>query len=98
MRRDFKAWASVPSDGGRPRGCCGGGVERRRKAEGGEQEGSLSGRDGLTPGASPDLDSCMRTLIVSSGWQHSCRAPKEGRKRERERIFAAYIEGRKEMG
>ena len=26
---------------------------------------------GLTPGARPDLESCLRTLIVSSGWQHS---------------------------
>ena len=25
-----------------------------------------------TPGARPDLESCMRTLIVSNGWQHSC--------------------------
>lgn len=24
-----------------------------------------------TPGARPDLESCMRTLMVSSGWQHS---------------------------
>ena len=82
VRRDFKAWASVPSDGGRPRGCCGG--EGGKDAEGGRRKaaskrGSLSGRDGLTPGASPDLDSCMRTLIVSSGWQHSCGAPKERR-------------------
>lgn len=28
-------------------------------------------RDGHTPGARPDLESCMRTLMVSSGWQHS---------------------------
>ncbi len=25
----------------------------------------------LTPGARPDLDSCIRTLMVSNGWQHS---------------------------
>ena len=24
-----------------------------------------------TPGACPDLESCIRTLIVSRGWQHS---------------------------
>lgn len=24
-----------------------------------------------TPGARPDLESCMRTFIVSSGWQHN---------------------------
>ena len=84
VRRDFRAWASVPSDGGRPRGCCGGGVERTRKAaKAASRRGSLSGRDGLTPGASPDLDSCMRTLIVSSGWQHSCGAPKDGGGSER---------------
>jgi hypothetical protein len=27
-----------------------------------------------TPGARPDLESCMRTLIVSNGWQNSCSA------------------------
>ena len=27
-----------------------------------------------TPGALPDLESCIRTLMVSSGWQHNWRA------------------------
>lgn len=31
------------------------------------------GKKTRTPGARPDLESCMRTLIVSNGWQHSCR-------------------------
>lgn len=28
-----------------------------------------------TPGASPDFESCIRTLMVSSGWQASCSPP-----------------------
>ena len=29
-----------------------------------------------TPGISPDLESCIRTLIVSRGWQTSCQFPR----------------------
>ena len=43
----------------------------KRKREGGDDGRGWRERR-LTPGARPDLDSCMRTLMVSNGWQHSC--------------------------
>ena len=52
---------------------------------------------GLTPGARPDLESCIRTLMVSSGWQHSYMRnakvdrgsqPGRGSRKERSRNMA----------
>ena len=50
--------------------------EEREMGERERKKGKRKGTGGLTPGARPDLESCMRTLMVSSGWQHSCRQEK----------------------
>ena len=42
----------------------------------------------LTPGARPDLESCMRTLMVSRGWQQSYIT----RTRERETVESQLSE------